>query len=91
MNTVKFTRWAPGLYTDHTNSWVISREDTRSWYSIRACLGLGTLLDGVTLFPDMGSIWHGDYHSLADAKQAVELMLATNQQPTLDNCDRWTR
>ena len=82
----KFTRHAPGLYTDATDRWIISRED-RGWYSIRRCLGYGPLLDGVTMFPDMGAIWYGDYFSLEEAKTAVLQMVANDYDPILDTND----
>lgn len=86
----KFTCHAPGLYTDSTDRWVISREDNGTWYSIRRCLGYGLLLDGVTLFPDMGANWHGDYNSLAAAKLAVLEMVADNYDPALEPGEAWT-
>ncbi len=69
--TNKWKRICPGLYVDPSGEWVVSRE-ARSWYSIRQLVGWGPLLDGETMFPDYGDIWHGDYFTLADAKTAVE-------------------
>lgn len=77
----KWTRYAPGLYVDPSQQWVISRED-RNWYSIRACLGFGYLLDGVTLFPDMGGDWYGDYNTLARTKAEVERMVTEGVKPS---------
>ena len=78
----KFTRHAPGIYTDATNRWVISCEG-RNWYSIRRCLGFGPLLDGVTMFPDMGGVWYSDHRTLADAKAEVLKMVADGFDPEL--------
>lgn len=70
-NKPKWNRVCPGLYVDPSGEWVVSREG-RSWYSIRQLISWGPLLDGETMFPDYGDIWHGDYFTLADAKTAVE-------------------
>lgn len=88
---IKWQRACPGLYVDSTNTWVISREDDRNWYSIRACLGWGLMLDGVTFFPDMGSVWHGDFWSLEEAKRAGEKMIAEGVEPRLEPCEKWQR
>lgn len=82
-HAAKFTRHAPGIYTDSTDRWVINRQG-RNWYSIRRCLGYGKCLDGATLFPDMSGIWYGDYTTLADAKNAVLQMVADGFNPQLD-------
>jgi hypothetical protein len=67
----KWTRVCPGLYVDPSGKWIVSREG-RGWYSVRELTGWGRLLDGVTMFPEYGDIWYGDYFSLADAKASVE-------------------
>lgn len=71
-------RAAPGLYVCPRETWVITRDveatgSYRALYTIREFAGWGTLLDGVTLFPDYGSQIFGEYHSLADAKASIEL------------------
>ena len=79
---VTFRRYAPGLYVDSTNSWVITRdvEATGSYkalYTIRECIGFGPLLDGVTMFPDYGDIIRGEYHLLAECKADIEQRIAS--------------
>lgn len=75
---ITFKRACPGLYVDSTNQLVISNEG-RNYYSIRRLVRWGVLLDGKTLFPEYGSVWLGDYRTLAEAKQAVIRML--EEQP----------
>ena len=82
MNPGNWHRACQGLYVDPTETWVVERQE-RSWWTIRACLGYGPLLDG-TLFPDMGGIWHGDYRTLSEAKYAVEQMTKNGETPALE-------
>lgn len=80
---ISFKRYAPGLYVDSTETWVISREQ-RNWYSIRKFLRLGPTLSG-EMFPDYGSIWYGDYSTLAEAKTAVTEMITDGFMPANDS------
>ena len=66
----KWKRVCNGLYVSPTGKWVINHEGP-GWYSVRELIGWGPLLDGVTMFPDSGDIWYGDYKTLAEAKASV--------------------
>lgn len=71
-----FKRYAPGLYVDSTQTWVISRdiEATGSYgalYTIRELFGFGPLVDGVTMFPDYSHKIMAEFDSLADAKADI--------------------
>lgn len=84
--STKWKRACAGLYVDPSETWVVNNEE-RGWYSIRAFLGWGPLLDGTTMFPDYGSIWHGDYRTLAEAKMVVEQMVLNGETPALEPAD----
>lgn len=78
---VTFKRYAPGLYVDSTQQWVISRDceatgNYSAFYTIRKLLGFGPMLDGVTIMPDYDAVHHGEAYSLADAKRKVVAMVA---------------
>lgn len=88
MSAKGWVRACPGLYVDPTGRWVVSREE-RGLYSIRACLGWGPLLDGVTLMPDYGGQWHGEYRTLAEAKWSVDLRNSVGEVPTLDTREQY--
>jgi len=71
-----FKRYAPGLYVDSTNTYVISRDVEatgayRALYTIRRLTGFGTCLDGVTIMPDYSHIIESSSWSLADAKKCI--------------------
>ena len=87
MSTAKWTRACPGLYVDPTETWVVNNEGT-NWYSIRAFLGWGATSEGKML-PEYGSIWHGDYRTLAEAKAAVDQMVKNGEMPALEPNEEW--
>ena len=73
---ITFKRYAPGLYVDSTNTYVISRDVEatgayRALYTIRRLTGFGTCLDGVTIMPDYSDVIETDTHSLAHAKDTI--------------------
>lgn len=75
-----FKRYAPGLYVDSTETWVITRDQDatsthKATYTVRQCEGLGYLLDGITLFPDYGNMIWAQTTTLTQAKQAVSNLL----------------
>ena len=86
-STVKFRRYAPGLYVDSTNTYVISRDveatgSYRAFYTVRRLLGFGPCLDGVTMMPDYDHVHLGQAHSLNEAKQHVaDILTANNEAP----------
>lgn len=72
---ITFKRYAPGLYVDSTNTWVISRdrEGTGSYrplFTIRRLIDIGPTLSGDP-FPDYDHVVMGEYTSLIDAKNGV--------------------
>jgi hypothetical protein len=71
-HTTKFQRFAPGLYVDPTERYVISR-DGRGYYTIRPFLRYGTCLDGVTVMPDYSDIILSDCATIAECKATIQL------------------
>jgi hypothetical protein len=69
-NRSTYRRYAPGLYVDPTERYVISRDGYNYW-TVRDLIGYGFCLDGKTVMPDYSDIVYCNYSTFAECKQRI--------------------